>query len=370
MDLDLSKKQMDLSNKRHIYSKWPLFFGNELDEDLNVCSICFAALSLLVDTPENDVVKNLLNTSINSLVFLHRCDNEEYTQSKFVYWPKSYRPGTIESDSGTLNQTSLSLSVFEKLDFLSLKSKVTSQIITTTALEKRVEFIIKAIEWILHSQRRVGLYSAWPYAEECSTTDDRPINIAVLPTYYCIKILMKYVQLFSRDEDVSCIIKDKYPEIITNMKKAIRSGINYFTTQNPTGGIGKSDKENEPTYIHSLLALEILLTHDVEQNDWTRQKSIKRYLDYMLQKSPNAIYKDFEANAFEQYRYRVTRTVPIKEGNHYSTRQINVTDDEIFEMSIEAMVCRLAVYCRRCSYQAQKALSGCTMIRFYRVLGS
>ncbi|MCL2299102.1 MAG: hypothetical protein FWC27_03010, partial [Firmicutes bacterium] len=30
--------------------------------------------------------------------------------------------------------------------------------------------------------------------------------------------------------------------------------------------------------------------------------------------------------------------------------------------------CRLAVYCRRCSYQAQKALSGCSMIWFYRVL--
>ena len=327
MELDLERE--------YKFIKFPLFFTKEPDGEINVCSVCFGVLSLMVNDAKLDkVTEEYLNAAINSLILLHLSSKDETNDQEFIFWPRNYYLGTTQGDAGTLNQTSLSLSVLSLLGFLDKKSHLTGKNISNIAFKNRLLFIIKALKWILNNQKIDALGAAWSYATKSTSINNKPINTAVLPTYYCIKTIDKYLNIFKNDKEIMDILKELYPNLISEMEESIKLGVKYLVaSQNQDGGIGRNNVEASSSYVHSILALQILITYDINEYE-----AIGKYFNYIIKFSPNFILKHIEKDVFEKCRYQVFRLIPNKINEEESKKWIDIYDTENFEIFPECMI--------------------------------
>ena len=311
--------------------RWPLFLGTAMTE-LNVCSITFAALTLLIRDGKEDAnehkERNLLGSSIYSIVSLALYDVSSYEKSNYVYWPQNYVLGTRQIQSGTINQTTLCLSLLAKQGFL------TKNNVSEAAYEKRIEFVVKSIKWILTLAKKSRNYYAWTYAEKAMTLDDteKEIESAVLPTFFCVKTLNRYVELFSEDKEVFNIVSTSYPGLIETMRKSVKLGCKYFeSSQQKDGAIGMNSASTSSSYIHSLLALEILLS------DYAgREEAIYSYLDYITKGNPKKMYANAQRTVFENYRYTITRR--LFEPSAGRIKSSRPSERERYEIFIETII--------------------------------
>lgn len=328
MELDLSRD--------YKFVKFPLFLTKEPDDEINVCSVCFGALSLMKkdENKLDKVMVDYLNATINSLILLHLSSKDKELHQEFIFWPRNYYLGATQSEAGTLNQTSLSLSALAVLGFLDEKSPITGKYISDEALKHRLLFVVKAIKWILSSQRIDALSAAWSYATKSTTIDNKPINSAVLPTFYCIKTIDKYLNIFKRDRKIMDILEKIYPNLLTEMEVAIKLSIKYLAiSQNQNGGIGRNNIENTSSYFHSILALQILVIYGTNEFE-----AINKYLNYIIKISPNNFLKYIGKDIFEKYRYQVFRLIPNRINDEETQKWIDVYDTESFEIFPEAMI--------------------------------
>ncbi len=333
---DLAKDmELDLGTD-YKFVKFPLFLTKAPDDEINVCSVCFGALSLMVkDDAELYKVKGeYLNAAINALILLHLSNQNEEHNQEAVFWPRNYYLGTTQGEAGTLNQTSLSLSTLATLGFLNKKSPLTGKSISNKAFKSRLFFILKGIKWILDSQKIDALGAAWSYATTSTSIKNEPISTAVLPTFYCIKTLDKYLNIFKRDNEIIDILKKLYPNILLEMEESIKLGVKYLVaTQNHDGGIGKNNVEVSSSYMHSILALQILVTYGANEYE-----AIGKYLNYITKVSPNVLLRDIEKNIFEKCRYQVFRLISNGVSDGGTDQWIDTYDTESFEICPECMI--------------------------------
>lgn len=328
-------QDMELDLKRdYQYIKFPLFITKEPDDEINVCSICFGALALLNgdDKPSERIVKDYLNAAVNSLILLHLSGLNAESGDEFIFWPRNYHLGATQGEAGTLNQTSLSLSVLARLGFLQKKSEVIGSYISDTAFKNRISFVVKALRWILNNQKIDALGAAWSYAVKSTSINNVPINSAVLPTYYCIKTLDKYLNMFKRDDEIKEALKVLSPNLLSEMEEAITQSMRYLVrSQNQEGGIGKNNIESNSSYMHSMLALQILVSYGTNEYE-----AINKYLKYIVKVSPKDLWKSIEDNIFEKCRYQVMRL--IQKGEEDEKKWISFHDTENFEIFPEGMI--------------------------------
>lgn len=333
---DLAKDmELDL-DADYKFVKFPLFLTKAPDDEINVCSVCFGALSLMVkDGAElNKVTSEYLNATINSLILLHLSNKNVIHNEEAIFWPRNYYLGTTQGEAGTLNQTSLSLSVLATLGFLNKKSPLNGNNISNKAFKSRLLFIVKAIRWILNSQKIDALGAAWSYATTSTSINNEAISTAVLPTFYCIKTIDKYLNIFKRDNEIVDILKKLYPDILLEMEESIKLGVKYLVAnQNHDGGIGKNNVEASSSYMHSILALQILVTYGANEYE-----AIGKYLNYITKVSPNVLLRDVEKDVFEKCRYQVFRLISNRTSEGGTDKWIDIYDTENFEICPECMM--------------------------------
>lgn len=286
------------------FVKVPLFLGYGDENEINVCSLCFSALTLVYSTEKlckdySDFLKRIVNT----LVFLHL--HQTHNGGKYIFWPSSYNIAQSQKETGTIDQTTSCLSVLYKVGFAERRSTLLQSSVSDHAIRERLSFVKKSIEWILDLQvTDIGNvnYGGWPYSDACVSENEQPICAAVLPTFYCIKTLQKYICLFTKDEFTQQFINSFNDGIIIRMTDAVDRGVDYLCLHQRKldGGIPKNSMEVEnASILHSLLSLESLVKHSKGH-----MFEIKKYLLFLSKYSVNRTFKMMAEDSFECFRYR------------------------------------------------------------------
>lgn len=207
---------------------------NEPSDSISVCATCFGAL--LIDDwinidcevlglhpPTELLANNMVKSAIELLLYLQ--------DPVYGSWMASWDEATFVS--GTINQTTLSLSTLFSCRFLDeaieqYEKKATKK--NLDILESRFEIIKKSIDWLLNAKKTVSYYhgdaTSWGYMENNKTTN-------ILPTVFCFDVLVKYEVILEKMMRV--IKKEKqYESIKKERDKAINTIaeiITYFSVE-------------------------------------------------------------------------------------------------------------------------------------------
>lgn len=339
-------KEFDLDlTREYDFIKWPLFFGIKEDNEINVCAICFGALTLLNRNKEqgyvyDDAIADYLNAAINSLILSHLNDASKITKKngityeEHVCWPRNYYIGTTQLESATINQTTLSLSTLFVLGFLDKTSSITNRTINDDALKERVKFIINALKWILYVQNRDGKIASWSYAQKCKESNsNNEIKSATLPTHYCVETMEKYYKLFTENAQIRSMVEAIDHSIIDRIRTSCDASILYFKLkQNDDGGFMRSSNDKSSTIFHTCL-VEKALCFDRTKDYSNLKKAVSFLVKKLLFKDFNFKNDDF----FEKYKYEVSRFLYTEKDGKYVQNEIKTFDNEEFEVFPETL---------------------------------
>lgn len=255
------------------FISWPVFLGTS-SEEINICAVNFGALSLSERRKNNEVgitvstdstTAAYINAAINTLVVTNL--KEEKGGTTYRYWPTRI-DYTNKSETGTINQTTLSLSSLLRFGFLDMKSKITQTEITYDQLLARFKFVIDNINWILSLQEVQSNYGgAWSYADECKESGrDKKIATAILPSQFCYEVLKKYYEYFTVTGITASTVTAIDSTLLNRMNKSCENFERWIENeQREDGGYRRNSNCQQSSFAHSCCAM-LVYAYDNDKN--------------------------------------------------------------------------------------------------------
>lgn len=240
---------LDMS-KEPCFIAWPVFLGTSFDE-INICAVNFGALTLYNPDDDDFTDNQYVNAALNTLIVtsLRREKNGKMVR----YWP-THIDFTNRVESGTIIQSTLSLTSLYKFGFLSAQPTINEVWPDHGQMVNRFRFIIENINWILDLQENYGSYgAAWSYAEECKEAqNDKRITNAILPSQFCYETVMQYYELFTASEENAAIVNELEPDLLMRMWQSCRAFEKWIKCeQREDGGYRRNSNSSGSSFAYS-----------------------------------------------------------------------------------------------------------------------
>ena len=272
-------------------SFWPLFLSEgeraHLPPEIHTCATSFGimALSELSIDKMGEETPKILQSVCRTLMWMRNNDGS---------WPSmvssTNQPMILE---GVINDTVYALNALLKLGFLTHSPEISLTKDPTTGrdlhnLDERVYLIMESIEWLLNNKIKDG----WDYTsiEYLRRTDIESTVPALLPTCNVIIILHNVIKSLND-------LKNEHPLKIRLMN-IFTDAINCLRTmQSSEGGFGRKRGDN-PTIVHTAIAIKALLTDDSTES----KKAVVKDLKWILKnKKIFSIDKIEVQEVFDEY---------------------------------------------------------------------
>lgn len=271
---------------------WPLFLSegetsHPLSSEIDTCATSFGIITLseLSMDKMSEETPNTFQSLCRTLLWM-RNDNGS--------WPSmvstTNQPMELE---GIINDTAYALNALLKLGFLTHSPEIPHIVDPKTEkdldnLNERINLIMISIEWLLNNKIKNG----WNYI---STSYLLPTDIestvpALLPTCNVIIILHDVIKSLND-------LKNEHP-LKTRLVNSCADAINWLRTlQSLDGGFGRKRGDN-PTIVHTAIAIKALLTSDSTES----KKAIKKALKWILKNKESYSIDKIDVNdVFDEY---------------------------------------------------------------------
>ena len=171
--------------------EWPLYFDKQGDlaVEMDVCTVCFGGLIYMDSKPPKEKLESsqdsgekdqIIEAVMRTLVTFREEDGS---------WASKYSIENNRIYSGTINQTTLSLSTLLKLNFLNSNDPY---------FEKRFKFFSEGIIWLLVNRNESSNHNEWSWGYTVNVTaTEKEKEFSMMQTLFVYEILLKYDALLT-----------------------------------------------------------------------------------------------------------------------------------------------------------------------------